>query len=186
MPACTQAPHPGVTSELTVSDTGPGIATEVAARMFEPFYTTKPEGKGTGLGLSTVYGIVTQAGGTVGVESAAGMAPPSASACHASARPPRPRRRTLRPRPGRGAARSLSMMNRPCWRSPRGSCAGRLRHSRGRHLRGSAGGGVVAGLPASADRLRHARHVGRPLAERIAELRPGCQCCTCRVTPPGC
>jgi hypothetical protein len=56
---------------LRVSDTGVGMEPEVQARMFEPFFTTKG-GKGTGLGLSTVYGIVTQAGGSLNVESAVG------------------------------------------------------------------------------------------------------------------
>jgi two-component system, cell cycle sensor histidine kinase and response regulator CckA len=57
---------------LTVRDTGTGMTPEVVERAFEPFYSTKPKGAGTGLGLATVYGIVTQAGGTVEIHSAPG------------------------------------------------------------------------------------------------------------------
>jgi PAS domain S-box-containing protein len=57
---------------LTVRDSGEGMAPHVVERAFEPFYTTKPKGEGTGLGLATVYGIVTQTGGTVAIDSAPG------------------------------------------------------------------------------------------------------------------
>ena len=54
---------------LGVGDTGCGIPPEHLARIFEPFYTTKPVGKGTGLGLATVYAIAQQHRGWIEVQS---------------------------------------------------------------------------------------------------------------------
>ncbi len=64
---------PGQYLQLSVQDTGCGIADEVIARVFDPFFTTKPIGQGTGLGLSMVYGFMKQTGGHVRIDSVQGQ-----------------------------------------------------------------------------------------------------------------
>ena len=57
---------------ITVNDDGVGMSEETRARLFEPFYTTKPLGKGTGLGLAVSAGLVQAMGGSLTFESAEG------------------------------------------------------------------------------------------------------------------
>jgi signal transduction histidine kinase len=59
-------------AQVSVRDTGPGIAPEAQARLFEPFFTTKPRGKGTGLGLSVSRSIIEAHKGEIRVESELG------------------------------------------------------------------------------------------------------------------
>ncbi|WP_462378969.1 hybrid sensor histidine kinase/response regulator [Pseudomonas sp. Marseille-QA0892] len=67
----TEKPSAGY-MQLSVSDTGPGMAEDVQQRAFEPFFTTKPVGEGTGLGLAQVYGFAKQSGGCIHLHSRPG------------------------------------------------------------------------------------------------------------------
>ncbi len=61
--------EPGDFARIEVRDNGAGIPPEHLGKIFEPFFTTKGPEKGTGLGLAMVYGVVSQSGGWVSVES---------------------------------------------------------------------------------------------------------------------
>jgi|TARA_R100000501_G_scaffold12618_1_gene23301 signal transduction histidine kinase len=64
---------PGNYAVVSLTDTGEGMPPEVLAKVYEPFFTTKPVGKGTGLGLSQVHGFVLQSGGSIEIDSTVGQ-----------------------------------------------------------------------------------------------------------------
>ncbi len=72
---------------VEVEDHGDGIAPDHLPHIFEPFFTTRPVGQGTGLGLSVSYGIVSDQGGTIEVESQVGRG--SLFRMHIPIHPPR-------------------------------------------------------------------------------------------------
>ena len=65
--------EPGAYLRVSVRDTGVGIAPENLERVFEPFFSTKPEGKGSGLGLASVFSVVREHQGAVHVSSELGQ-----------------------------------------------------------------------------------------------------------------
>lgn len=62
----------GVFVQISIADTGHGIAKEIIDKIFDPYFTTKETGKGTGMGLSIVHGIVLSYGGFVTLDSEPG------------------------------------------------------------------------------------------------------------------
>ncbi len=63
---------PGQYVMIAVSDTGCSIDPEILEKVFDPFFSTKPEGRGSGLGLSMVHGFVKQSGGQINIYSEVG------------------------------------------------------------------------------------------------------------------
>lgn len=65
--------YKGRAVEITVADSGPGIAPDILPRIFDPFFTTKDVGRGMGLGLFVVYEIVDEHDGCIAVQSVPGQ-----------------------------------------------------------------------------------------------------------------
>ena len=64
---------PGPHAQLNMSDTGCGMDEKTIARIFDPYFTTKPPGEGTGLGLAAVQGIIASHKGAIKVSSTPGQ-----------------------------------------------------------------------------------------------------------------
>jgi CheY-like chemotaxis protein len=69
---CRLGLAPGSYARLTIGDTGCGISEEIQEKIFDPYFTTKPEGEGSGLGLAVVHGIVKGLSGHIDVSSEIG------------------------------------------------------------------------------------------------------------------
>ncbi len=94
-----------------VADTGPGVPPEAAARIFDPFYTTKPPGEGTGLGLFLSFGIAESHGGTLTLEPVDGAGAQFVLSLPALAPADRPRPSGPKPVPGAAARRRVLVVD---------------------------------------------------------------------------
>src|SRR5450830_739028 len=133
---------------LSVTDTGPGMSSEVMQHLFEPFHTTKPTGSGTGLGLSIVYGAVKQADGWITAVSTEGVG-----------------RTVPQKHPSEAPLRSTPQIGRT-------SSGGLEEHPRGHWT--NMFGGDLRHLPPSMPGGTHpVRHSQSPLCERRQRNGPG-------------
>jgi PAS domain S-box-containing protein len=103
---------PGAYVVLTIADNGQGMNADTKSRIFEPFFSTKAMGPGSGLGLSLVYGLVTQMGGGVTVDSE-----PGHGATFRVYLPALPAATEVR----RETGRVIDASRRPAWRHKRAS-----------------------------------------------------------------
>ena len=92
---------PGDYVAVSVTDTGTGMTPDVMEQALEPFFTTKPPGRGSGLGLSQVYGVASQSGGGMEIQSEPGKGTtvtvflPRGTASSAEIESPRPAQATI-------------------------------------------------------------------------------------------
>lgn len=159
---------------LAIGDTGIGMDEHVRSHLFEPFFTTKEQGKGTGLGLSTVYGIVSQCGGTIEVESEPGAGTRFLIELPASeAEPARDGTAVAEPESAGGTERLLVVEDDPLVRTTIQACLGPL----GYRLTAAANGTeALAADPRTIDLLVTDVVMpglsGTALAARMRETRP--------------
>jgi two-component system, cell cycle sensor histidine kinase and response regulator CckA len=163
---------------LRMRDGGRGMTPEVAERAFEPFFTTKPSGEGTGLGLATVYGIVTQAGGYVTLESSPGLGTTVTVLLPAGADLPSPSPAPAAELPRGASGETLLVVEDE---DALRDVAGRILSAAGYHVLTADGGLQALELAAIHDGtidlllsdVVMPGMLGKELAERLRDTRPG-------------